>query len=328
MITLRSLPKIRDSISFLYFDRCIVEQDAKAIAIFQKENKYQIPCANLSTLMLGPGSRITHAALKTLGQNGCQVQWVGEDGFRFYAEGHNSKRSVARLYHQANLWADPQKRLQVVRAMYQFRFQEQLAEDLTLQQIRGLEGVRVRTTYAYWSKTTGVEWHGRNYKPDSWFTADPINRALSSANSYLYAVCQAALTAVGYSPAFGFIHTGKPLSFVYDVADLYKHETTIPAAFETVAALDTPEETTVRAKCREKFSEAKLMKRLIKDVDKLLSYGGAEDPEAPTIGFLWDDQAGWVEGGQDWLEEVPEVSSTEGFEAQDPGELDNDSSDS
>jgi hypothetical protein len=162
MITQRTLPKIRDSISFLYFDRCIVEQDANAIAIFQKDTKYQIPCANLSTLLLGPGSRITHAALKTLGKNGCQVHWVGEDGFRFYADGNNTKRSVTRLYHQATLWADPQKRLEVIRAMYQFRFAETLAADLTLQQIRGLEGVRVRNTYAQWSKATGVEWQGRN----------------------------------------------------------------------------------------------------------------------------------------------------------------------
>lgn len=310
MITLRTLPKVRDSISFLYFDRCIVEQDAKAIAVFQKQNKYQIPCANLSTLMLGPGSRITHAALKTLAKNGCQVQWVGEDSFRFYSEGHNSQRSVARLYHQANLWANPQEHLRIVRAMYQFRFQEKLAADLTLQQIRGLEGVRVRKTYAQWSKMTGVEWKGRNYKPNSWFSADPINRALSSANSYLYAVCQAALTAVGYSTAFGFIHTGKPLSFVYDVADLYKHETTIPAAFETISVLNTPEETTVRAKCREKFSDAKLMRRLVRDIDKILDYGAKDDAEAPTIGFLWDDEVGWVEGGQDWLESSHQ-SSTE-----------------
>lgn len=305
MITLRTLPKVRDSISFLYFDRCIVEQDAKAIAIFQNSNKYQIPCASLSTLMLGPGSRITHAALKTLAKNGCQVQWVGEDGFRFYVEGHDSQRSVTRLYHQANLWANPQDRLRIIRAMYQFRFQEELADNLTLQQIRGLEGVRVRKTYAQWSKTTGVEWNGRNYKSKSWFSADPINRALSSANSYLYAVCQAAITAVGYSPAFGFIHTGKPLSFVYDIADLYKHETTIPAAFEAISLVDTPEETTVRAKCRERFAEVKLMRRLIKDIDHILEYGATDDTEAPTVGFLWDDQVGWVEGGQDWPEPQP-----------------------
>lgn len=299
MIKLRALPKIRDSISFLYFEHCIVEQDAKSIAIFQKDTKYQIPCANLATLMLGPGTRITHAALKTLSQNGCQVQWVGADGFRFYVEGHSSKRSVNRLYHQASLWADPQKRLTIIRAMYQFRFQEPLPDSLTLQQIRGLEGVRVRNTYAHWSKTTGVEWHGRNYSPDSWYESDPINRALSSANSYLYAVCQAAITAVGYSPALGFIHTGKPLSFVYDIADLYKAETTIPAAFETVARFNTPQETTVRLECRKRFTEAKLMRRLIKDIDQILNYR-TQDAELPTVAYLWDDQVDWVEGGQDW----------------------------
>jgi len=302
MTNLRTLPKTRDSIGFLYFDRCRIEQEAKAVAIFQKKEKYVIPCANLSTLLLGPGTRITHAAIRTLADNACEVQWVGEDSFRFYSAGRQSGASVQRLHHQARVWADPQQRLAVVRRMYEFRFPEPLPSDLTLQQIRGLEGVRVRTAYGRMSKATGVPWQGRNYKPDDWYNADPINRALSSANSYLYAVCQAALVSVGYSPALGFIHTGKPLSFVYDVADLYKAETTIPAAFEATAAAaeDGP---TVREMCREKFTQQRLMRRLIKDIDQVLGYADGDDLEVPAVSHLWDDQVDWVEGGQDWIEE-------------------------
>lgn len=302
MANLRTIPKTRDSIGFLYFDRCKIEQESKGIAIFQKKEKYVIPCASLSTLLLGPGSHITHAAIKTLADNGCEVQWVGEDNFRFYSSGRQSASSVQRLHHQAKMWADSQQHLTVVRNMYQFRFDEPLAEDLTLQQIRGLEGVRVRTVYQNMSKATGIQWKGRNYKTDSWYDSDPINRALSSANSYLYAVCQAALVSVGYSPALGFIHTGKPLSFVYDIADLYKAETTIPAAFEAIAEAGEEKKTTVRIKCREKFTKFRLMRRIIKDIDYVLGYNQGET-EIPQVTHLWDDQIEWVEGGQDWLQE-------------------------
>lgn len=317
MTNLRTLPKIRDSIGFLYFDRCRIEQEAKAIAVFKQKDKYVIPCASLSTLLLGPGTRITHAAIKTLADNACEVQWVGEDSFRFYSTGRNSAQSVQRLHHQAQTWADPQQRLAVVRRMYEFRFPEPLAPGLTLQQIRGLEGVRVRTAYGRMSKATGVPWTGRNYKTDDWYNADPINRALSSANSYLYAVCQAALAAVGYAPALGFIHTGKPLSFIYDVADLYKADTTIPAAFEAIAQAETG--VTVRQKCREKFTQHRLMQRIIPDLDKLLGYNDTE-ATAPTVSYLWDDEIGWVEGGQDHSQPPanPEAPSPEPTEDINP----------
>ena len=298
MTNLRTLPKTRDSISFLYFDRCKIEQESKAIAVFREKDKYVVPCASLSTLLLGPGVNITHAAIKTLADNGCEVQWVGEDSFRFYSAGRQNTVSVQRFYHQVKTWADQEQHLAIVRKMYQFRFSEPLADNLTLQQIRGLEGVRVRTIYQRLSKETGVEWKGRNYKTDSWYDSDPINRALSTANSYLYAVCQAAILSVGYAPALGFVHTGKPLSFIYDVADLYKMETTVPVAFEAIQEANM-EGVSIRTKCRQKFTEFKLMKRIIKDIDDVLGYGDG-DMEIPTVSYLWDDQANWVEGGKDW----------------------------
>jgi CRISP-associated protein Cas1 len=302
MIRRRILPKVRDSISFLYFEHCRIEQDEKGIAIFQEKDRYRIPCASIATLMLGPGTAITHAAIKTLAENACQVHWVGQEALRFYTAGLGSSSNTERLFHQARFWADPLQKLGVVRRMYQFRFQEELPADLTLQQIRGFEGVRVRTLYSRLSQETGVEWKGRNYKPDDWNDANAINKALSIANSCLYAVCQAALTSVGYSPALGFVHTGKPLSFVYDIADLYKADTTIPAAFEAVADTYFDLEEIVRRKCREKFYQARLMQRLIQDVDRVLQYDGADETVEPTC-FLWDDQLEQVEGGKDYAAE-------------------------
>ena len=174
----RTLPKTRDSISFLYFEHCRIEQDEKSIAIFHSQDRYRIPCASICTLMLEPGTSITHAAIKALAENACEVKWVGADALRFYASGQSSARNTERLFHQARIWVDSLQRLNVARRMYQFRFQEDLAPDLTLQQIRGLEGVRVRTLYSHLSQTTGVEWKGRNYKQENWNDANPINQAL------------------------------------------------------------------------------------------------------------------------------------------------------
>jgi CRISP-associated protein Cas1 len=299
MARLRTLPKVRDSIGFLYFEHCRIEKDDQSIAVFQKETCYQIPCANVRTLMLGPGSCITHAAVKTLAENACEIQWVGEDVLRFYAGGRGASSNTERLMHQATHWADPLKKLAVVRAMYLARFPEPLAENLTLQQIRGLEGVRMRSVYQRFSQETGVEWKGRDYKVERWDDSDEVNKALSIANACLYSVCQAAMTSVGYSPGLGFIHTGKPMSFVYDIADLYKSETSIPAAFEAVASTYFDLDSEVRRRCREKFQAAKLMKRIIPEIDRLISFNGSDEVVEPEC-YLWDDHIDRVEGGKDW----------------------------
>jgi len=295
------LPKARDRVSFLYFEHCRIEQDDRAIAVFKEQSKFFVPCAAIATLLLGPGTSITHAAIKTLADNACGVQWVGEDLMRFYANGRSGAGNSKRLLHQATLWADSIQRLAVVRRMYTFRFAEVPSEDLTLQQIRGLEGVRVRTMYQQWSKKMGVEWTGRNYKQEDWDQSNPINQALSIANTCLYAVCQAALHSVGYSTALGFIHTGKPLSFVYDIADLYKAETIVPAAFEAVSETYFDLDALVRRKCRQKFNDYRLMHRLVLDIDKVLGFG--DEDESEPICFLWDDVLETVEGGKDWSEQ-------------------------
>lgn len=316
---LHLLPKVRDSWSYLYVEHAKIDQDQKAIAIHDANGKVPVPCASLTTLMLGPGTSISHAAIRSLADNGCLVIWSGEEGVRYYAQGMGETRSAQNLYRQAVLWADPTKRLGVVYRMYRMRFAEPPSAALSLEQLRGLEGVRVRDAYAHASRETGVEWKGRSYKRDSWADADPINRALSSANSCLYGICQAAIVSAGYSTALGFIHTGKMLSFVYDIADLFKADLTIPVAFRTVAEGTEQLERRVRYRCREVFASARLLPRIIPAIDTALGAGGELDSLGPidfdldeaAPGGLWDP-TGTVEGGVNRADAVATEGDNDG----------------
>ncbi|MFN0095623.1 MAG: type I-E CRISPR-associated endonuclease Cas1e [Dehalococcoidia bacterium] len=279
MINLRTLPKVRDSWSYLYVDRCRVDREAKAIAVHDERGKVPVPCASLGLLMLGPGTTITHAAVQTLAENGCLVAWVGESGVRMYATGLGETRSSRRLAHQSRMFADPTTHLETVVRLYRMRFgNEPIGDYGTLQQLRGREGIRVRAAYERAAKVYGVTWRGRAYKASEWTNADPVNRALSAANSCLYGVCHAAIVAAGYTPALGFIHSGKMLSFVYDIADLYKTEIGIPAAFRAAAEGPTNIESRTRAYCRDLFYRRRLLSRIVPDISKAL----ADEPQEAT----------------------------------------------
>lgn len=303
------LPKVRDSWSYLYVEHAKIDQDDKAIAVHDDSGRVPVPCATLSVLLLGPGTTISHAAIRTLAEHGCLVEWTGEEGVRFYARGEGETRSAANFLRQARLHAHPQGRLEVAKRMYRVRFTGKLADDLTIQQLRGMEGARVRDAYARASQATGVPWTGRSYKRNDWGAADPINRALSCANSNLYGICHAAIIAVGLSPALGFVHTGKMLSFVYDVADLYKAEITIPAAFQAVQEGEKDLERRVRHACRDLFRETRLLKRIVTDMEKLLSLEGLQDvlfsfdEDEALPGGLWDPELGDVQGGVNFAED-------------------------
>lgn len=271
MRDLHELPKLRDSLSYLYVEHAVVNRKYKAVEFINEEQgRTMIPVANLSVLILGPGTSITHAAVKTLAESGCLVVWSGEDATRFYAQGMGETRRAYHLLRQAELASNPATREQVVIRMYRMRFQETLPPDLTLPQVRGKEGVRVREAYAQASREYGVPWRGRRYDRGNWRNADPVNRALSAANALLNGLCHAAIVSGGYSPGIGFIHTGKQRSFVYDIADLYKVDVTIPLAFQIVAESEQHVERRVRQACREAFREARLLHRILPDIDHLL----------------------------------------------------------
>lgn len=297
---LHELPKLRDSLSYVYFEHAKIEQDGKSIAVFDAKGKVCVPCASLAVIMLGPGTSISHEAIKTLSQNGCTILWTGEEGVRFYAQGFGETRKAGRLLIQAMLVSDPIKRLNVVKRMYMKRFNESAFErrEYSIEELRGMEGVRVRTAYYHASKEYGVEWTGRSYKRDTWADADPINRALSCANSNLYGICHAAIVSAGYSPGLGFIHTGKQLSFVYDVADLYKTEVSIPIAFKSVAEKTDEIERRIRTTMRDSFREKKLLGRVISDINEILGIDSDDgekntddyDRDAALPAPLWDGE--------------------------------------
>lgn len=301
---LKELPKFRDGLSYLYVEHAVIEQKAKAIALYDEQGEVMVPAAALALLVLGPGTRITHAAVRAAVENGCTILWVGEGMGRFYAAGMGETRSADNLLRQARAWADPQAHMEVVLRLYRFRFKEPLPSGLHLRQIRGLEGRRVRNAYAYWSAQTGVAWQGRSYDRSRWHAADPINRALSTGTAFLYGLCHAAIVSAGYSPALGFIHTGKQLSFVYDIADLYKTDLVVPAAFLTVAQSPEDVERRMRRTLRDRLQQVRLLERAVDDLHRLFSGLWAEEPkqrhdydaDGATPGFLWDPE-GDVPGG-------------------------------
>jgi len=291
MRDLQQLPRLRDSLSYLYVEHAIVDRKSNAIEYITEEGRVMVPVSALCLLMLGPGTSISHAAVKVLQENGCMVLWSGEEGIRFYAQGSGETRKAYHLLRQAELVCDPRKREQVVINMYRMRFNEELQPDLTLPQVRGFEGVRVREAYAAASRKYNVPWRGRRYEVGNWGAADPVNRALSSANALLNGICHTAIVSGGYSPALGFIHTGKMTSFVYDVADLYKTKLTIPTAFQIAGESTTSVEKRVREACRIAFRQHRLLERILPDIDRVLEI---VEPSAESHGeepppALWEE---------------------------------------
>lgn len=287
---LHILPQLKDSLSFIYIEHAIIEQNANAIMFIQKEGKTPVPISAITVLLLGPGTSITHAAIKAISDNGSSIVWVGEKGTHFYGMGIGETKSSANLLLQAKLCMDKELHIAVVRKMYEFRFPGISCEDLTLAQIRGMEGVRIRETYKFMSKKTGVKWTGRKYKVDNYQDTDVVNRALTIANSCLYGLCHSAIVALGYSPGLGFVHTGRILSFVYDIADLYKVNTTIPAAFEVASKTGVVDvERLARQTVRRYFKEQQLLKNIANDIRKIFDVLPETEKIIDAQG-LWDDR--------------------------------------
>jgi CRISP-associated protein Cas1 len=297
---LRSLPRIRDSWSFAYVEHARVEQDGRAIVAIDVTGRTVIPCASLALVMLGPGTTVTHAAIKNMADCGTQIIWTGEDGVRLYAHGLGHARSARLLQRQALLSATVASRLRVARRMYLMRFPGDVPADADIKRLRGMEGVRVREAYAAASRATGVPWHGRRYVPGKPSASDPVNLALSAANACLYGICHAAIVSVGLAPGLGFIHVGRSQSFVYDIADLYKCETAILAAFQAAAEDPDNAHNLVRTYLRDHFSSERLLVRIVGDIMEVLDVQLPDEDEVDPAGALWDPGEGNVASGMNY----------------------------
>ena len=288
----RPIPiKDRSSILFLEKGRLDV-LDGAFVLVDEAGVRVHIPVGGVVCLMLEPGTRVSHAAVALAARAGTLLIWVGEAGVRLYAAGQPGGARADRLLYQARLALDDDARLRVVRKMYAMRFGDEAPTRRSIDQLRGIEGARVREMYKALAARHCIEWHRREYDPTDWNSADVMNRCLSAATAALYGITEAAVLAAGYAPAIGFLHIGKPQSFVYDIADLYKFETVVPVAFRVAAAVQTNRLLDgcrisdpvgeVRRRCRDAFRRSQILTRLIPAIDEVLAAGGLPVPEAPS----------------------------------------------
>jgi CRISPR-associated protein Cas1 len=280
-IPLKPIP-IKDRNSMIFIGNGQIDvRDGAFVVIDKNGERMHIPVGSLACLMLEPGTRISHASIKLAAMTGTLIIWVGEAGVRLYSAGQPGGARSDKLLYQAKLALDEDLRLKVVRKMFEVRFGEPAPQRRSVDQLRGIEGARVRKTYQMMAKQYGIEWHGRRYDPKDWESGDTINQCLSAATSCLYGVTEAAILAAGYAPAIGFVHSGKPLSFVYDIADLIKFETVVPVAFKIASSKSVQYDRDVRIACREAFRATKVLNRLIPLIEEVLAAGEIDPPVAP-----------------------------------------------
>jgi len=277
---LKPIP-IKERLSILFIEKGQLDVLDGAFVVVDKTGvRTHIPVGGVACLMLEPGTRVSHAACALAARAGTLLVWIGEAGVRLYSAGQPGGARADRLLYQAKLALDPDLRLKVVRRMYALRFGDEPPARRSVDQLRGIEGARVREMYKQIAKRYGVEWKGRDYDPEQWDASDVPNRCLSSATACLYGVAEAAVLAAGYAPAVGFIHTGKALSFVYDVADIYKFDTVVPVAFRIASRSPHNPEQQVRLACRDVFRETKLLDRIIPGIEEMLAAGEIQPPAA------------------------------------------------
>lgn len=297
----RPIPlKDRSSIIFIEYGQIDVI-DGAFVVIDSNGVRTQIPIGGFVCIMLEPGTRLSHAAAALAARTGTLIVFVGEAGVRLYSTGQPGGARADRLLHQAKLALDESSRLKVVRKMYELRFKENAPDRRSIEQLRGIEGARVKRIYELLARQHGVSWRRRDYDPLNWDVSDIPNKCLSAATACLHGLAEAAVLAAGYAPAIGFLHTGKPLSFVYDIADLHKFETVVPVAFElagkaTKGMLKEEPTRLVRRACRDSFRRTKLLERIIPSIEEVLSAGEIDKPFPATdvIGpaFLDKEQSG------------------------------------
>ncbi|GAA4618668.1 type I-E CRISPR-associated endonuclease Cas1e [Saccharopolyspora hordei] len=298
--------------SFLYLEAVRVVQDDTGVCAQVEQadgttSRTYLPVAAISCLLLGPGTSATQPAMATCARHGTTVLWTGAGGVRLYSGSHPPNLTTAWLERQARAWCDENVRLQVATRMYAKRFGTDLPEGTSLQQMRGLEGQRMKTLYRSLADKHKLRGFRRNYDPHNWDEGNPVNQALSAANTALYGAVHSAILALGCSPALGFIHSGKQHSFVYDVADLYKATHTVPLAFALHKHPNPDRE--ARRRLRRDFYLYKLMPTIVRDIQELLdpesstSTDELDDPEEIELVHLWDPELGPVDAGVNYAQQ-------------------------
>lgn len=276
-ITRQSLPQVKDKYPFIYLERGRLEIDDSSLKWIDADgNVVRLPIATLNTILLGPGTSLTHEAVKTAAAANCSICWVGEDSLLFYAAGHLPTAGTGNLRHQAMLSCNKKSALEVARRMFACRFPDTDLAGKSLKEMMGMEGARVRALYQQKAEHYGVGWKGRQYTPGKMELSDTVNQILTATNAALYGILCSATHAMGYSPHMGFIHSGSPLPFIFDLADLYKERLCIDLAFSLTREMaGRYNKALVSTRFRERVIEMDLLARVGKDLSLLLGEANA-----------------------------------------------------
>ncbi|MBS3954231.1 MAG: type I-E CRISPR-associated endonuclease Cas1 [Methylomicrobium sp.] len=271
-VTRDTLPQVSSKYPFIYLERGRLEIDDSSIKWIDCDcNVIRLPIATLNCLLLGPGTTVTHEAIKVIASANCAVCWVGEDSLLFYAVGQTPTSNTRNLRKQLLLSADDTKSLEVARRMYARRFPKAELSGKSLKEMMGMEGYRVRQLYENKAQEYKIGWKGRSYVPGKFEMGDMTNQILTSANAALYGIVSSAVYSLGYSPHIGFIHSGSPLPFVYDLADLYKEKLCIDLAFSlTLEMAGKYNRHKVSEGFRQRVIEMDLLATISADIEEML----------------------------------------------------------
>jgi CRISPR-associated protein Cas1 len=273
--------QLKDRLSFFYVQRgSLTVIDGCLVLTDGEDNvQYEVPSRATTCIMVGPGTAVTTEAIRLAAAYGVLITWVGEHGVRCYSAGRPWGDNIEWLDKQVKCYSDPQLSLRVAREMFYRRFGVRM-ERRSVEQLRGIEGARVREMYKLKAQEFRIPWNGRKYVRGNPFgQTDAPNLALNVANTCLYGLTETAVLATGMSTGLGFIHKGDRLSFVLDIADLYKVEHIVPLAFRTVAQKGDGSkpwptlEMDLRRGCRDHFKKSKLLDRIVNDATSLIDAG-------------------------------------------------------
>jgi CRISPR-associated protein Cas1 len=266
-----TLAPAKDRWTPIYFEHGRLEVDDSSVKwIGADRTVLRVPVATLSAILLGPGTTVTHAAVKACADCNTPICWVGEDSIRFYATGITPTHDNSRARLQSKLHASAAKSAEVARRMFRKRFPDVDVSGKSVAELRGMEGHRVRALYKEMGAEYGVSWKGRNYNPDNWEVSDTINKAVSAANAGLYALTAAIVCSMGYLPNLGFIHTSGTWPFIFDVADVYKPVTSLPAAFSSISRNPEAGSSAVLARLKEEIEKQKLLQLIPRDLEEYI----------------------------------------------------------
>ncbi|KGA93902.1 CRISPR-associated protein Cas1 [Leptospirillum ferriphilum] len=276
-VTRESLPRVKDKYPFIYLERGRLEIDDSSVKWIDYEaNVVRLPIATLNCLLLGPGTSVTHEAVKVLAQSNCGICWVGEDSLLFFAGGQSPTSDTRRIREQLKIASDPKKSLEVARRMFTRRFPDIDLSGKSLKEMMGMEGSRVRSLYELKAQHFGVGWKGRNFTPGKFELSDVTNQVLTACNAAIYGILSSVVHSLGYSPHIGFIHSGSPLPFIYDMADLYKEHHCIDLAFSlTLDMAGSYNRQRVSSAFRQRVIDSDLLERIVVDIEEMLGVKNA-----------------------------------------------------